>query len=220
MQMNNQIYGIIGGTGPEGQGIALRLSKMGLQVAIGSRDDCKAKSVAQKIAEIIPEAKLEYGSNSLICKNSDILILATPYSAQKSVLEANVNQLTNKILINVVAPIEFKKGRFSAISVLEGSAACQAQILLPKTKVVSAFQTISAKHLLEVNLDIRSDVIVCSNFEDAKIFAMDIISRIPVLNPIDGGELENSGYVENFTALLLNINQRYKVLSSIKILGL
>ena len=103
---------------------------------------------------------------------------------------------------------------------LEGSAACQAQILLPKTKVVSAFQTISAKHLMEVNLAIESDVIVCSNFEEAKIFVMDLISKIPVLNPVDGGELENSVYVENFTALLLNINKRYKVLSSIKILGL
>jgi len=218
--MNNLIYGIIGGTGPEGQGIALRLSKIGLQVSIGSREDHKAKSVTQKIAKIVPEANLEYGSNSLICKNSDILFLTTPYSAQKSVLRANVNQLADKILINVVAPIEFKEDKFSAVSVTEGSAAYQTQILLPKTKVVSAFQTISAKHLMKVNLAIESDVIVCSNFEEAKIFVMDLISKIPVLNPVDGGELENSVYVENFTALLLNINKRHKVLSSIKILGL
>ena len=217
--MNNQIYGIIGGTGPEGQGIALRLSRMGLQVAIGSRDDCKAKSVAQKIAEIIPEAKLEYGSNSLICKNSDILFLATPYTAQKSVLQTNVNQLTEKILINVIAPIDFKNGKFSALSVPEGSAAKQTQKLLPQTKVVSAFQTISATHLAEINSEIKSDVIVCSDFEDAKTFVINLIAKIPTLTPIDGGGLENSVYVENFTVLLLNINKRYKTLSSIKIIG-
>ena len=147
-------------------------------------------------------------------------ILAIPYTAQKIVLQTLKNRLANKILINVVAPIEFKDGKFSALSVTEGSAANQTQILLPKTKVVSAFQTISAKHLMEINLEIKSDVIVCSNFEEAKIFVMGLISKIPALNPVDGGELENSVYVENFTALLLNINKRHKVLSSIKILGL
>ena len=218
--MDNQIYGIIGGTGPEGQGIALRLSKIGLKVTIGSRNIEKAKSVASKISEILTETELEYGTNSWVCENSDILFLAIPYSAQKALLQTIKSQLANKILINVVAPIEFKDGKFTALSVIEGSAAKQTQMLLPKTKVVSAFQTISAKHLMEVNSEVKSDVIVCSNFEDAKIFVMNLISKIPVLNPIDGGELDNSVYVENFTALLLNINKRYKVLSSIKILGL
>ena len=217
--MDNRIYGIIGGTGSEGKGIALRLSSMGLNVAIGSRDKHKAKSVAQEISKILPEAKLEYVLNSLICKNSDILFLATPYTAQKSVLQTNVNQLTEKILINVVAPIDFKNGKFSALSVPEGSAAKQTQILLPQTKVVSAFQTISATHLAEINSEIKSDVIVCSDFEDAKTFVINLIAKIPTLTPIDGGGLENSVYVENFTALLLNINKRYKTLSSIKILG-
>ena len=217
--MDNRIYGIIGGTGSEGKGIALRLSSMGLNVAIGSRDKHKAKSVAQEISKILQEAKLEYGLNSLICKNSDILFLATPYTAQKSVLQTNVNQLTEKILINVVAPIDFKNGKFSALSVPEGSAAKQTQKLLPKTKVVSAFQTISATHLAEINSEIKSDVIVCSDFEDAKTFVINLIAKIPTLTPIDGGGLENSVYVENFTVLLLNINKRYKTLSSIKIIG-
>ena len=217
--MDNRIYGIIGGTGSEGKGIALRLCSMGLNVAIGSRDKHKAKSVAQEISKILPEAKLEYDLNSLICKSSDILFLATPYTAQKSVLQTNVNQLTEKILINVVAPIDFKNGKFSALSVPEGSAAKQTQKLLPQTKVVSAFQTISATHLAEINSEIKSDVIVCSDFEDAKTFVINLIAKIPTLTPIDGGGLENSVYVENFTALLLNINKRYKTLSSIKILG-
>ena len=217
--MDNRIYGIIGGTGSEGKGIALRLSSMGLNVAIGSRDKHKAKSVAQEISKILPEAKLEYDLNSLICKSSDILFLATPYTAQKSVLQTNVNQLTEKILINVVAPIDFKNGKFSALSVPEGSAAKQTQKLLPQTKVVSAFQTISATHLAEINSEIKSDVIVCSDFEDAKTFVINLIAKIPTLTPIDGGGLENSVYVENFTVLLLNINKRYKTLSSIKIIG-
>ena len=217
--MDNRIYGIIGGTGSEGKGIALRLSSMGLNVAIGSRDKHKAKSTAQEISKILPEAKLEYDLNSLICKSSDILFLATPYTAQKSVLQTNVNQLTEKILINVVAPIDFKNGKFSALSVPEGSAAKQTQKLLPQTKVVSAFQTISATHLAEINSEIKSDVIVCSDFEDAKTFVINLIAKIPTLTPIDGGGLENSVYVENFTVLLLNINKRYKTLSSIKILG-
>ena len=145
--------------------------------------------------------------------------MATPYTAQKSVLQTNVNQLTEKILINVVAPIDFKNGKFSALSVPEGSAAKQTQKLLPQTKVVSAFQTISATHLAEINSEIKSDVIVCSDFEDAKTFVINLIAKIPTLTPIDGGGLENSVYVENFTVLLLNINKRYKTLSSIKIIG-
>ena len=217
--MDNRIYGIIGGTGPEGKGIALRLSRMGLNVTIGSRDKNKAKSTVEEISKILPDAKLNYDINSLICKNSDVLFLATPYVAQKSILQTNANQLTDKILINVVAPIEFYNGKFRAVYVPEGSAANQTQTLLPHTIVVSALQTISAKHLMEINKEVKSDVIVCSDFEDAKIIAMDLISKIPTLTTIDGGDLENSVYVENFTALLLNINKRYKVHSSIKILG-
>ena len=119
-------------------------------------DDCrdgkfyieKAKSVASKISEILTETELEYGTNSWVCENSDILFLAIPYSAQKTLLQTIKSQLANKILINVVAPIEFKDGKFTALSVIEGSAAKKTQMLLPKTKVVSAFQTISAKHLM------------------------------------------------------------------------
>lgn len=218
--MDNHSYGIIGGTGPEGQGIALRLSKVGLKVSIGSRDLSKAKSVAYKLSNSIPPIQIGYGTNSYICEISDILFLTIPYIAQKSVLEDLANLLTNKIIINVVAPIEFKGGKFSSIHVREGSAAKQTQILLTKSKVVSAFQTISAKHLLEIDSEIKSDVIVCSNFEDSKTFVMNLISRIPALKPIDGGDIDNSVYVENFTALLLNINKKYKVLSSVKILGL
>jgi NADPH-dependent F420 reductase len=218
--MDDHTYGIIGGTGPEGKGIALRLSKVGLKVAIGSRDLSKAKNVACELSKLISPLQVGYGTNSSISEISDILFLTIPYTAQKSVLENLAPLLTNKIIINTGAPIQFKEGKFSSIHVSEGSAAKQTQILLPKSKVVSAFQTISAKHLLDINSEIKSDVIVCSNFEDSKTFVMSLISKIPVLKPIDGGSIDNSVYVENFTALLLNINKKYKVLSSVKILGL
>jgi hypothetical protein len=113
-----------------------------------------------------------------------------------------------------------RKKIVEVIPVPEGSAALQAKMLLPKARVVAAFQTISSYHLLKTTSPLESDVVICSDDKNAKALIVKLVSRIQGLRAVDGGNLENARYVENLTALLLNINQLYNANSSIRILGI
>jgi len=135
-------------------------------------------------------------------------------------LETLKHDLKGKIVVDVVAPLSFKKGSVSAITVEEGSAAEQAQLLLPDSLVVGAFQNASAEDLLIPSQDLECDVIVCSNDQSAKEQVMLLGERIPGVRSIDGGNLQNARYVEQLTALLININKIYNAHSSIKIVGI
>ena len=125
-----------------------------------------------------------------------------------------------KTVVNVVAPLVFRKGRASAVQVPEGSAAVQSQILLPRSQVVAAFQNLSATKLLAVSRPMDGDVVVCSDHEGAKERIVDMVGLIRNLRGLDGGGLENARYVEQLTALLLSVNRIYKSQSSIKLVGL
>ena len=119
-----------------------------------------------------------------------------------------------------MAPLTFSKGRISSTPVEEGSAAVQAQQILPNSRVVGAFHNISATDLLVPGKPIDSDVIVCSDDAEAKKYVINLSEKIEGIRGIDGGRLENSKYSEELTALLLNINKIYKAHSSIRITGI
>ena len=129
-------------------------------------------------------------------------------------------KLIGKTVVDVVAPLSFQKGSVSAIDVEEGSAAQEAQLILPESNVVGAFQNVSAEDLLIPRKEITCDVIVCSNDQSAKEKIMLLGERIPGIRSVDGGNLENAKYVEQLTALLVNINKIYKSHSSVKIVGI
>ena len=119
----------------------------------------------------------------------------------------------------MAAPLVVERGRARAVRVEEGSAALQARSILPDSTVAAAFQTISARDLLVPDRAIDSDVIVCADDGEAKSTIMGLVEKIDRLRAVDGGGLENARYVEDFTALLLNINRIYKAHSSIRIVG-
>ena len=119
-----------------------------------------------------------------------------------------------------MAPLTFSKGIISATPVEEGSAAVQAQQILPSSRVVGAFHNISATDLLVPSKPIDSDVIVCADDDEAKKYVINLSEKIEGIRGIDGGRLENSKYSEELTALLLNINKIYKAHSSIRITGI
>ena len=118
-------------------------------------------------------------------------------------------------MLNARAP---NTTRMAAVE--EGSAALQAQALLPGSRVVAAFQSISAHDLLDLAKPVEGDVVTCADDEEAKALVMSLAERIPSLRAIDGGGLENSRYVEGITALLLNINRIYKARSSLRVTGI
>jgi NADPH-dependent F420 reductase len=129
--------------------------------------------------------------------------------------------LANKVVVNVIAPMVFQRGRgASALPVEAGSAAEEAQMLLPESQVVAAFQNISAEELLDQSHGMEGDVVICSDSKEAKDRVSELTRKIPELRPVDGGGLANSKYVEQITPLLVNINRIYKIHAGIKIVGL
>ena len=214
------MIGFIGGTGPEGKGLALRFAMAGERVAIGSRDAQRAQDAAHEVGELQVGLSVTGGLNEQVADESDIVFIAVPYSGHRPTLESLGSRLDGKLVVDVVAPLRFSRGVASAIEVEEGSAAQQAQILLPNSKVVGAFHNLSAEDLMRPNVAIVSDVIVCADDREAKTRVMELAESINAVRAVDGGGLQNSRYVEELTALLININRIYKAHSTIKIVGI
>ena len=214
------MIGFIGGTGPEGKGLALRFAMAGEAVSIGSRDAQRAQDAADEVGELHDGLSVSGGLNEQVADESDIVFIAVPYSGHRPTLESLRDRLDGKLVVDVVAPLRFSRGVASAVEVEEGSAAQQAQILLPNSTVVGAFHNLSAEDLMQPNVDIVSDVIVCADDREAKSRIMHLAETISAVRAVDGGGLQNSRYVEELTALLININRIYKAHSTIKIVGI
>ena len=212
---------ILGGTGPEGKGLALRLAIAGETPIIGSRDASRGAAAAQELSQLASNVDIRGSDNSGAVLQADVVFLAFPYEGQRPVLEDLGPALKGKIVVSVIAPMKFERGKgASAVEVGAGSAAQEAQDMLPESQVVAAFQNASAEELLEPNITMEGDVVVCSDHAAAKKIVMDLADQIKDLRGVDGGSLANAKYVEQITPLLVNINRIYKTHSSIKIVGI
>ena len=214
------MIGFIGGTGPEGKGLALRFAMAGEAVAIGSRDVERAQDAANEVAALRDGLRVSGGLNETVADESEIIFVAVPYAGHRATLESLKSGMDGKLVVDVVAPLRFSRGVASAIEVEEGSAAQQAQILLPNSKVVGAFHNLSAEDLMRPDAKIVSDVVVCADDGEAKSKVMELAESINAVRAVDGGGLQNSRYVEQLTALLININRIYKAHSTIRIEGI
>ena len=218
--MAPQIIGVLGGTGPEGRGLALRFAMAGDRVLIGSRDQRRGVDAAAEIAGLVTAGSVGGASNREAALEADIVLVTVPYGGHRDTLTSFRGELDGKIVVDVVAPLAFSNGNAKAIRVPEGSVALEAQSILPGSRVVAAFQTVSAKDLLVPDRSIDSDVVVAADDAGAKRTVMNLAEKIPGIRAVDGGGLANARYVEDFTALLLNINRIYKANSTLKIVGI
>jgi NADPH-dependent F420 reductase len=211
---------ILGGTGPEGKGLALRLAMAGETPIIGSRDAARGAAAAEELAQSAPGVVIKGSDNAGAVAAADVVFLAFPYEGQRPVLEDLGAALKGKIVVCVIAPMKFERGKgASAVEVEAGSAAQEAQDMLPDSQVVAAFQNASAEELLDLSVTMEGDVVVCSDHPDAKKLVMGLADKINDLRGVDGGSLANAKYVEQLTPLLVNINRIYKIHSGIKIVG-
>lgn len=217
---NHQLLGFIGGTGPEGRGLALRFSSAGYPVMIGSRDISKALETAENISSQVQQSEVLGALNLTVAENSKIVFIAVPYTAQRETLEHLREALVGKIVVSLVVPLSFSKGKASSLPVPEGSATLQAQSILTGSSIVAAFQNTSANDLLNLDTTIESDVLVCSNDMLAKATIMELAEKIRSVRAVDCGGLENSRYIEDLTALLININRIHHKNSSIRLVGI
>ena len=211
---------ILGGTGNEGPGLAMRWAKAGHTVIIGSREAEKAQRVAGEINAKLGDALVKGMPNTDAAYACDVAVLTVPYSAQNVLLGTLTGALQGKTLINV--NVAMKPPKVARVYIPpEGSASEQAQAILGSgVDVVAAFQNVGAHTLEDPDASIACDVLICGNKKAAKAIAIQLAEDIGTRG-IDAGPLVNAKVVEGLTSILIGINIRYKVPGSgIRITGL
>lgn len=211
---------IIGGTGPEGRGLGLRFAMAEHTVFLGSRDNSKAEEAARRTSELCLGITVDGKLNSVAARAADWIVLSTPYDGLTTLLRELAPVLAGKLVISVISAITFQAGHPSLMELPMGSVARQIASLLPASDVVSAFHHVSAHDLLVPERSIQGDIIVCGDSDDAKAKVMALVEQVRSVRAIDGGNLDNSHYTEEFTAFLLDLNRRYKTRTSVKLLGI
>ena len=212
--------GIIAGTGAEGIGLATRFAFAGDDVIIGSRSVENAQTAAASIVQRIPSAKVTGTDNESACRGVDLIINALPYQPQREVLSSLRGAIGTGLLVSTVVPVIFNKQGITVLPVEEGSAAIQAQKVLPEARVVAAFHTLGAKHLSDYEHSMDSDVLVAGDRKEDKAIVIELAQKIKGIRGIDCGPLSNSNLVENLTVLLLNVNRVNKGTTSVRIVGI
>jgi len=211
---------ILGGTGDEGLGLAMRLAGAGDEVIIGSRSAERALEAAHTVREKVPFGHVSGMANDAAAEAAEVVIVSVPYAAQRDTLTALAPLLAGKIVVSVVVPLQFGKGGPHAVRVEEGSAAEEARAILPDARIASGFHNLSATKLMEVDSSLDCDVVVCGDDAEAKRTAMELAEKMEGARAIDGGPLAYSRYAEDLTALILALNRRYKAHASVKFTGL
>jgi len=209
---------ILGGTGPEGSGLANRLARAGEHIVIGSRDAGRAQETAQRLRnQIGGAAQIEGADNAAAAAQCEIAVLTLPFSGQALLLK----QLKGvwkpgTVVIDTTVPLAATVGGSPTrmIGVWQGSAAqAAAELLPPGISIAAAFQNLGTE-LLAGDGPVDCDVLVCSDDDNAKTVAMELATKIPGVRAMNGGKLENARIVESITALLIGLNIRYKVHSA------
>lgn len=218
---------VIGGTGDQGLGLALRYAKVGEDVVIGSRKAEKAENAVAEIENLLGHSvkNLEGMSNPDAAVVSDVLILTVPLQAQKPTLDSIKEYVDGKIIIDATAPLNSNIGGspMEFIEVWEGSAAERTAAILKgkDVAIVSAYSNISSSSLMNHEKDIDCDCLVCGNNDEAKLKAMELINKLPGVKAIDCGDISRSRIVEKITPLLIGLNIKNRThYAGIRITGL
>jgi len=213
--------GILGGTGPAGSALGARLASVGYEVVIGSRSSERAKEITDAIIAKWPDFNLDLrpGDNNE-ASSCDVVVLATPWDSAATTAKDHVGLLAGKVVISMANALVRVGHEFQPLLPPRGSVAAHVQAAVPQCRVVAAFHHLPAKELAHLGEPIDSDVLICSDNAEAKKVVMDITTNIPGCRPLDAGELSNATAIEAFTAVLLQLNVRYKTRVAPKLTGI
>lgn len=223
MIIDDLAVGLIGGTGEEGRGLALRWALSGAKVTIGSRTIEKAKSTAEELNAIIGGNRIGYSTNQGAIARSVFALLTVPFAHAASTLEAHRKDFReDSILLDITVPVTFEQGKVRYVDLPEGSASEHLQALLPSyVALVAAFKTEPAHLLADLNEPLECDSFIASDSKEAKTRVMNAIKSIEGLRPVDAGTLYSARALERMTLLAIGINRRYKVKTArYRIIGL
>ena len=216
---------IIGGTGDEGFGLALRLARAGENVVIGSRSEERGRRAAEKASDILglgsgagTRGGIHGASNEDAAAACDVVFVTVPYASQADIYRSIRQALRSEAIVcDTTTPLSTAVGRpaWQVLTPWEGSAAEQARALLPPgARLVAGFHTVSAEPLQAIESPMEGDVLICGSDPEAKASVGSLVERIPNLRWVDAGPLSIARIVERMTALLVSLNRSYRIKSA------
>lgn len=218
--LEGRTVAVLGGTGPQGRGLARRFAAAGVTVVLGSRAAERAAETAATISADLdlPEGRLTGTDNAGAATAGDVVLVVVPWDGHKELLEGLRDELAGKIVVDCVNPLGFDKQGAYALPVEEGSAAMQARLVLPGSTVTGAFHNVSAVLLEDPEVaTVDTDVLVLGDDREATDLVQDLAGTIPGVRGIYGGRLRNAHQVEALTANLISVNRRYKAHAGIRV---
>ncbi len=213
--------GVLGGTGPAGSALTARLASAGCEVTIGSRSKYRALEVRDSIIEKWPDHELNISSGTNFdAAAAEMVILATPWDSAASTALSVADLLGGKVVVTMANALARIGREFVPLIPPRGSVAASVQATVKDALVAAAFQHVAAKELGDLTADIDSDVLICSDHPAATKATAELVDLIPGMRALDAGELSNATAIEAFTAVLLQLNVRYRTRVALKLSGI
>ena len=213
--------GIVGGTGPAGSALAARLASVGVEVVIGSRSVERAQEACDAIRAKWAERTLPIeASDNPGAAEADIVVIATPWEAAAATAASVAKQLEGKVVISMANALAKVGDDFEPLVPPRGSVAAHVQHSVPNSMVAAAFHHLPARALANLNRPVESDVLICSDHPAAYEATAELVDLIPDLRPLNAGSMSNAGPIESLTAVLLQLNIRYKARTALRLTGI
>lgn len=213
--------GIVGGTGPAGTALAARLADAGYPVVLGSRSKYRAMEAVDTLLEQWRDRDLDIvPGDNLMAARCEFVVIATPWDAAAITARGVVDELGDKVVVTMANALDWVDDEFVPLIPPRGSVAASVQAIVPRAKVAAAMQHVPAKELGDLDEPLDSDILICSDHREATNLVADVVGRIEGTRALDSGNLSNATAIEAFTAVLLQLNTRYKTRVALKLAGL
>ena len=213
--------GLLGGTGPAGGALAARLASVGIDVTIGSRSKERAQEACTALCERWPDRTLPlHAGDNAMAAGCEIVIVATPWDAAAATATSVREHLDGKVVISMANALVKVGDEFQPLVPPRGSVAAHVQALVPEALVAAAFHHLPAHALAKLDKPVESDVLICSDHPSAYEVTAKIVDCIPDLRPLDAGSLSNAAPIEAITAVLLQLNVKYRARAAIRMTGI
>jgi NADPH-dependent F420 reductase len=213
--------GLLGATGPAGTALAARLASVGHDVTVGSRSKYRAMEVRDSIHDQWPDRDLNIAAaENGGAADAELVVIATPWNAATETAHTVKTQLRGKVVICMSNALSKVGREFQPLVPPRGSVSGSVQAELRDSYVAAAFHHVPAKELGHLDDPVVSDILICSDHQKATVTVSDLVGEIPGMRPLDAGELSNATAIEAFTAVLLQLNVRYKTRVALKLIGI
>jgi NADPH-dependent F420 reductase len=213
--------GILGGTGPAGRGVAVRLAEAGIRVTVGSRDAERAAHIVAEMQERVPAiGPLLTGASNAVAAEAEVVVVATPWDSAVATVRALQDPLAGKVVVSMVNAL-IKEGReMLALFPARGSCAAAIQAALPSSRVAAAFHHLPASEMENLDSGLEADVLVCADDTEATAATVGLIEHMRGLRPFDAGSLNQAAAIEAFTAVCITLNIRHKAHTTLRLAGI